>query len=62
MTSRIFFDQGYDQYAESPDLKLIEVWRLADTLALAGDDIYAFVDGYIAARKHRDEAQAEDVK
>ncbi len=57
-----FFDQGYDQYKTKPDLKLIEVWRLACSLTDTMDGPYDFVEGYTAARKHRDEAQAENVK
>ena len=52
------FDRGYDQYKTTPDLMLIEVCRIACSL---NDDWHAFVEGYIAARKHHDEAQAESV-
>jgi hypothetical protein len=57
--AEFLFDRGYDQYKTAPDLMLIEVWRLAFTFTDNEDDTHAFVEGYLAARKHRDEARTE---
>ena len=52
-----FFDQGYDEYKDAPDLMLIEVWRRAFTAIGADMGVQDFVNGYIAARKHREDSR-----
>ena len=66
------FDDGFEFHKLKPDLMLIEVWRRANDYARpfpipdqTEDDARqlarAFVEGYQAARKQRDEHNAEGV-
>lgn len=54
------FDAGYDLHQGLPDLLLAEVWRTACALTPDHNEARAFVEGYQAARKQREDAQAED--
>jgi hypothetical protein len=55
-----FFDQGYEQHKDAPDMLLAEVWRFACMFIDDQENARAFVEGYTAARKQRDEHQKED--
>ena len=54
------FDCGFDEYTAMPDLLLVEVWRVASTMTANRVDAHAYVEGYQAARRQRDEAAEED--
>jgi hypothetical protein len=54
-----FFDQGYEQHASAPDMLMTEVWRFACMFITDQENARAFVEGYTAARKQRDERNAE---
>jgi hypothetical protein len=60
------FDEGFDLFKRKPDLMLIEVWRMkpinnnsASEEKAARAVREAFVDGYMAGRKQRDEYERE---
>lgn len=52
------FEQGYELYKQEPDLLLIEVWRRALPF-WSRDKQEAFLMGYIAMRRQRDEREQE---
>lgn len=52
------FEQGYELFKQEPDLMLVEVWhRVPSDWSRADQE--AFLMGYIAMRRKRDEYESE---
>lgn len=53
-----YFEQGYELYKQEPDLMLIEVYHRAPPDWSRADQ-EAFLMGYIAMRRQRDQRESE---